>query len=675
MIWLAMDGEIGTVAGDMRLLNPRCLAPLLAIYAFSLQAAEQRPNLLLFVVDDMGWMDSSVYGSRYYETPHMERLAASGMIFWNAYSAHPLCSPTRASLITGQYPARHGITTAAGHTPPDPADAPRYPEKVSPNSRLIQPRTNRFLDPAIITLAERLREAGYRTGHIGKWHLGLRPEHWPEAQGFETVFHGAPDPGPPSYHSPYGFKAGTVTDGAEGEYITDRITDEAVKFIEAHQGESWYLNLWQYGVHGPWGHKEAYTAAFKDKTDPRGAQRNPIMASLLKSVDESLGRVLDTLDRLKIADRTLVILTSDNGGNVHSNIETDRKTADLKPGHPRWPMVESWRKWAGFEPPTNNAPLREGKGSLYEGGVRVPLIVRWPGRIAPASDTLAVAASIDVFPTVLDAFGLERPPGQPVDGVSLLPVLTGKAADAGREALFNFFPHGGPGRPPGVTVRRGDWKLIRWFETGPEQPALLELYHLRDDLGESTNVAQWHPDEVAALNGLIDGFLTDTGAAVPKPNPAWRGEVDPAKAKAAPADPLLGWIPKGGTASRQDDGLRVAIEPGRRNGFIATTRLQGLKAEGPVRIVLTLGEHAAGRAEFQWRAVGQETFPETGQRVGLDLTGEPGAIEVALPVMGKLAHLRLFLPGSATVQNVRILPADESVEAALLSWDFGSKDR
>ncbi|MCB1089581.1 MAG: sulfatase-like hydrolase/transferase, partial [Verrucomicrobiae bacterium] len=324
-------------------------------------ADSERPNLLLFVVDDMGWMDSTVYGSQYYETPNMERLASQGMIFWNAYSAHPLCSPTRASLMTGQYPARHGITTAAGHTPPDPPDAPPYPEKASPNSQTIQPRTNRYLDPKLVTLAEVLRDADYRTAHIGKWHLGLRPEHWPEAQGFETVFHGAPDPGPPSYHSPYGFREGTVTDGPEGEYITDRITDEAVKFIEAHQNESWYLNLWQYGVHGPWGHKEEYTAQFAKKTDPRGVQKNPIMASMLKSVDESLGRVLDTLDRLKLADKTLVILTSDNGGNVHSNIESDTKTAGIKPGHPRWPMVESWRKWAGFEPPTNNAPLREGK--------------------------------------------------------------------------------------------------------------------------------------------------------------------------------------------------------------------------------------------------------------------------------------------------------------------------
>ncbi len=248
--------------------------------AIPVAGADKRPNLLLIVVDDMGWMDSTVYGSQYYETPNMERLAARGMVFWNAYSANPLCSPSRASLLTGQYPARHGITSAVGHTPPDPVDAPRYPDKVSPNSRLLQPRPNRFLDPAIVTLAEVLREAGYRTAHMGKWHLGLNPEHWPEEQGFETVFHGAPDPGPPSYHSPYGFKAGTITDGPPGEYITERLASEAVKFIEAHQKESWYLNLWQFGVHGPWGHQEAYTKAFAQKSDPRGVQKNPIMASM-----------------------------------------------------------------------------------------------------------------------------------------------------------------------------------------------------------------------------------------------------------------------------------------------------------------------------------------------------------------------------------------------------------
>lgn len=655
---------IGGMVSAMRRLFSLALLGLISA-ATPVAGADQRPNLLLIVVDDMGWMDSTVYGSQYYETPNFERLAARGMVFWNAYSANPLCSPSRASLLTGQYPARHGITSAVGHTPPDPPNTPRYPERVSPGSRLLQPRPNRFLDPAIVTMAEVLREAGYRTAHLGKWHLGLNPEHWPEAQGFETVFHGAPDPGPPSYHSPYGFKAGTIKDGPPGEYITDRLASEAVEFIETHRDEAWYLNLWQFGVHGPWGHQEAYTKAFAKKTDPRGAQKNPIMASMLKSVDESIGRVLDTLDRLNLTDNTLVILTSDNGGNVHSNTANDVKISGAKPGDRRWPMIEGWRKWAGTEPPTNNAPLRDGKSTLYEGGVRVPLIVSWPGgKVPKASDTMAFASGIDVFPTVLDAFGLKAPTNQPIDGISLLPVLRGEEETTKRDTLFNYFPHGGPAKPPGVTVRRGDWKLIRWFETGPEHPEPIELYHLRDDIGESTNVAKWHPDEVAALNGLIDQFIADTGATPPKPNPAYR-ESSVGNAP-VPDDPLLGWVPKSATAERGPNGLTVT-PAAKGRAFIAITRLAALKHTGPMRVTIDFAKSAAGEGSAQWRTADQDVFPESGQRTSFSVADSAESASADLPIDGKLAHLRLFLPGAAVIREIRFEKDDGET---LMRWRF-----
>ena len=241
--------------------------------------AASRPNIVLFLVDDMGWMDSSAYGSEYYETPHMERLAAQSMRFTDAYAV-PLCSPSRASIITGQYSSRHGITSASGHRPPARPDASPYPAKGPANKQLIYPNSKNYLDPELMTLAEVLAGAGYRTGHFGKWHMGLTPPHWPDKQGFETIWHCAPDPGPPKYFSPYGVvpyrqkkgsqKSGNITDGPEGEYITDRLTDEAIKFIDDHREEPFYLNLWQYGVHGPWGHKEEYTRYFSKKKDPRG---------------------------------------------------------------------------------------------------------------------------------------------------------------------------------------------------------------------------------------------------------------------------------------------------------------------------------------------------------------------------------------------------------------------
>ena len=248
-----------------------------------------KPNIVLFLVDDMGWMDSSAYGSEYYETPNMERLAEQAMRFTDAYAV-PLCSPSRATILSGQYSARHGVTSASGHRPAAAAGVSHYAGKASPASRFLYPNRKNFLDPAILTIAEVLRDSGYRTGHFGKWHLGISPEHRPDQHGFETIWFCVPDPGPPSYFSPYGVtadgrptgkqKVGNITDGPEGEYITDRLTDEAIRFLEAHQDEPFYLNLWQYGVHGPWGHKEEYTAEFAKKTDPRGHQHNAIMASI-----------------------------------------------------------------------------------------------------------------------------------------------------------------------------------------------------------------------------------------------------------------------------------------------------------------------------------------------------------------------------------------------------------
>ncbi|MFT3920901.1 MAG: sulfatase [Myxococcales bacterium] len=345
----------------------------------------KRPNIIVFLVDDMGWMDCGAYGSKYYETPNIDRFATRAMRFTDAY-AQPLCSPTRASLLSGKYSARHGITSASGHQPPQPAGYKFLPDSGPPTQPMLTPESKNYLEPSETTLAEALHDAGYRTAHIGKWHLGLTREYWPERQGFDVAFHCHPDPGPPgNYFSPYGVKAdgeprgqarvGTITDGPAGEYIVDRLADEAVKFIESNRDRPFFLNLWNYGVHGPWGHKEAYTRAFAAKKDPRGEQGNPIMASMLKSVDECFGRILETLDRNGLADNTIVVFNSDNGGNVHSNTAED--AAKKKKGES--PQLADWRKWAGTHPPTNNTPLRDGKGTLYEGGTRVPLMWSWPG--------------------------------------------------------------------------------------------------------------------------------------------------------------------------------------------------------------------------------------------------------------------------------------------------------
>ena len=517
----------------------KTLLTLITLVALSVQAATKQPNVILFLVDDMGWMDCGVYGSEYYETPHMDKLAKQSMLFTDAY-AHPLCSPTRASILSGQYPSRHGITTASGHQPARPEGQSRYPKGAPRNKPFLYAASKNYLDPKLITLPEVLREAGYSTGHFGKWHIGLTREHWPEKHGFQVAFHAQPSPGPPgsNYFSPYGVTlnsepspkspGGTITDGPKGEYITDRLTDESIAFIEANKDKPFYLNLWHYGVHGPWGHKEEYTAKFAKKKDPRGEQRNPIMASMLKSIDQSLGRVLAKLDELGLTKNTIFIFYSDNGGNVHSNAADDHKIAKIKPGHPRYPQLEDWRKWAGPEPPTNNAPLREGKARIYEGGQRVPLMARWPGHIEPGSTSDAVVAAIDLYPTLLDALDLPKPKGHLIDGESILPVLEGKGSIK-RKAYFTWFPH----LKGAVSVRQGDYKLIRRFEQLPGYPDLVELYDLKKDIGENRNLAGKMPEKVKELQAFIDGFVKETGALYPKPNPNYDPDWKPAAKKPA----------------------------------------------------------------------------------------------------------------------------------------------
>jgi arylsulfatase A-like enzyme len=484
----------------------------------------RKPNVVVFLVDDMGWVDCGVYGSKYYETPNIDRFAQRALRFTDAY-AQPLCSPTRASLLTGKYSARHGVTSATGHMAPQPAGHRFLPEAAAANRPVVTPESKNYLDPAEYTLAEALRDAGWRTAHVGKWHLGLTEPYWPEKQGFDHAVHAHPDPGPPSYFSPYGFRGHqSYPDGPPGEYITDRLTDEAIKFMEANRDQPFFLDLWHHGVHGPWGHKEEYTRQFAAKKDPTGKQGNPIMASMLKSVDESFGRILAALDRLGLAQNTIIIFNSDNGGNTHSNTPEDRSRKEGKQGKLAAERAKDWPKWAGVLPPTNNFPLRDGKGTLYEGGVRVPLMWSWAGMIKPGTVTSQVVGAIDLYPTLLDLLGVAQKPGQKMDGISYAGVLKSDRK-LNRAAYFNYFPHGGA--KSGVTVRAGDWKLIRWFESGPNSADKFELYNLKDDLGESTNLASTTVAKVRELDAMIDRFLADTGATFPKPNPAFRAGVSP----------------------------------------------------------------------------------------------------------------------------------------------------
>jgi arylsulfatase A-like enzyme len=471
-------------------------------------SAAAKPNIVFFLADDLGQRDLACYGSTFYETPNLDQLAKDGAKFTHAYAACPVCSPTRASLLTGQWPQRTGITDYIG--------APDKPEQWKRNTKLLPaPYTDRLaLDSP--TLAKSLKEAGYATFFAGKWHLG--PEgHWPENQGFDINMGGI-DKGSPhggkQYFSPYANPR--LTDGPDDEHLTDRLAVETAKFIEANKTRPFFAYYSFYDVHTPlmaradlrkkYEAKRARLALTEqwgreEPRDLRLTQDHAVYAAMVEAMDLAVGKVLAKLDELGLRDNTIVIFTSDNGGLSTS---------------------EGW--------PTSNLPLRGGKGWLYEGGIREPLLVRWPGTIKAGTVLGAPVSSPDFFPTLLEAAGAKPSPGQTLDGTSLVPLLTGGTLP--ERALFWHYPHyGNQGGGPGAAVRRGDWKLIEW-----QEDSRAELFNLASDPGEQTNLATKEPARLAQLRSELAEWQEQVGAKFPTPNPHY----DPAKpdgraAKRSPA--------------------------------------------------------------------------------------------------------------------------------------------
>lgn len=613
------------------ILFPRVLRLLaLGIAAGPAAAApDDRPNVVFILADDLGWADTTLYGhTRFYETPHLERLARRGMTFTRAYAASPLCSPTRSAILTGLSPARTGITTPNGHVAEERLEAAPG-RSAPPSQKAIPPVPPTRLKPAYRTLAEALREAGYATGHFGKWHLGPEP-YSPLEQGFDVDVPHWPGPGPAgSYVAPWKFPA--FAPAAPGEHLEDRMAREAVAFLERHRDRPFFLNYWMFSVHAPFDAKAALIEKYRGRVDPADPQRSPTYAAMVASLDDAVGTLLDALDRLGLADDTIVIFTSDNGGNGYDEVDG---TA-----------------------PTSNAPLRGGKATVYEGGTRVPGVIVWPGLAAPGSRSDAVIQSEDYFPTLLEGLGIDPAPGQRFDGVSLLPALRGGPLE--REAVFQYFPHS-PGvpdwLPPAVTVHRGDWKLIRLFHQGEAGAHRHLLYHLAEDLGETTDLAAREPARVRELGASIDRFLADTGAVLPRPNP----DFDPAQyhperegravpkaparkppaATPAPGDPaadpaLQGWKARSCRATVAAGIVTVTGQGGAP--FLGV----GSGTTGPATLRFRLRTPAAGPSKIEWIPPGGKA-----RSVPYAVAASPDwqEIEVAIPGEGSLGILRLHLP-------------------------------
>jgi arylsulfatase A-like enzyme len=462
-----------------------------------------KPNFIFLLVDDLGWTDLGCYGSTFYETPNIDNLASDGMRFTNAYAACPVCSPTRASIMTGKYPARLNLT--------DWIPGRQFYSGPQPCDKLVPMAFEQQVNLEEITLAEALKGAGYKTFFAGKWHLGMDSIYWPEYQGFDINMGGWSRGWPQGgYFSPY--ENPRLKDGPEGEHLTDRLVTESINFIESSKNEPFFVYLSFYAVHTPLQGKEEIIGKYAEKADSLGliyqkqltsdkewikgappagqfiertVQGHPAYASMIETLDYNVGRIMSQLKELGIIENTVVVFMSDNGGLV---------TAEGSP--------------------TSNLPLRAGKGWLYEGGIREPMIIKWPGKTKPGSLNDVPVISNDFYPTLLDMAGLDLNPDQHMDGVSLVPIIENPEKFRERPLFWHYPHYSNQGGKPGAAVRLGRYKLIEFFEDDR-----VELYDLDNDIGELHDVSSQMPGKTNELLELLHAWQEEVEARGMKPNP------------------------------------------------------------------------------------------------------------------------------------------------------------
>lgn len=477
--------------------------------AVSAQAQAQRPtadkmNVIFILADDLGWSDVTLYGNtKLYQTPNLERLAARGMTFSRAYSASPLSSPTRASILTGQTTARTGITAPVCHTPQVHMRATVMP-KAPVGNKSIECASATRLDTKLPTLGKLIKENGYATAHFGKWHLGPEP-YSPLQHGFDVDVPHWPGPGPAgSYVAPWKFpKFMPVT---PNEHLEERMSSEAVSWLKSRNPDQpFYMNYWQFSVHAPFDARRDLIKQYRNRIDLNEAQRSAVYAAMVHSMDDAVGALLDEVDRQGIADRTIIVFLSDNGGNMYDGVS--ETAADGS----RYVTA-----------PTSNAPLRGGKATMFEGGIRVPCVVVWPGVTKPGTRSEAMVQSTDFYPTLLNALNIPIPKNHKVDGSNIKPALVGAKYE--RKPMFTYFPHS-PGvpdwLPAAIAVHVGDWKLIRLFYQGDNGAHGYMLYNIKNDISESNNLAAKNPAKVKELDKLIEAHLKEAKTVIPVPNPAF----------------------------------------------------------------------------------------------------------------------------------------------------------
>ena len=639
------------------------LTYLLALLAPALALA--RPNILLILADDLGAHDVGCFGSTFHETPNIDRLAARGVKFTQAYAASPLCSPTRSSILAGVYPARSGITAPVCHLPQIQME--KKLAVGNANTRALNADSVTRLKSEYFTLAESLHEAGYATAHFGKWHLGHNlpqnpNDHYePKDQGFDFDFPHAPTAAGPGggYLAPWKFIKDPAITGKPGEHIEDRMSSEAAKYIRENKDKPFFVNYWAYSVHSPWNARADYIEHFKKSADAKNPQHNPLYAAMVRSLDDGVGNLLKALDDAGVADNTIIVFFSDNGGWAYPPKTTDPEGfADM--------------------PATSNLPQRSGKASLYDGGTREPCIIVWPGKVKPGTVNDALIQSTDFYPTLLAMCGLKPHADVKLDGFDQSRTLLGEPSP--RDRVFCHFPHGStnqavaiPGFLPGTYVRKGDWKLLRFYADNEDGSDRFELYHLKHDEGESKNLAAEKPDIVRELNALISDFLKDTDAVVPVRNPSYGNVVPAPKGNAKSAAKgranddefpgLQGWKARACTATAKDGIVTVTgkgAEP-----FLGV----GAGTSGPAVVKFRARCAKGGEGKIEWLNNGAEKKTEKPQSAPFTLNGgEWQDITVQIPPTAPLGILRLYLP--AQTQPVEIDWIELKGTGAARRWEF-----
>ncbi|MEM6691921.1 MAG: sulfatase [Planctomycetota bacterium] len=633
------------------------------------QDASSMPNVILILADDLGWSDTTLYGTTtLYKTPNIQRLAQRGMTFTRAYSSSPLCSPTRASVLTGLSPARHGITSPTCHLPKVVLKATET-ESGPPNRFATIPNSVTRLDTNYVTLAETLKDNGYATGHFGKWHLGAEP-YSPLEHGFDVDVPHHPGPGPAgSYVAPWKFADFDHDPDIPNEHLEDRMAKEAVAFMHQHREEPFFLNYWMFSVHAPFDAKQSLIQKYQQVIDRKAAQRSPTYAAMIESMDDAVGTLLDALDDLNLADETIIVFASDNGGNMYNLV--DGGTA------------------------TSNAPLRGGKATMYEGGVRGPAIVVHPGSIEAGTQSSEIVQSIDFYPTLLEMLSINARPNQVFDGISLVPALKGGSLD--RDGILTYFPHA-PGvpdwLPPSVSVHSGDWKLIRIFHGGERGGHRYKLFNLVDDIGEQNDLSGQFPKRVQQLDAMIEDHLIATQAVRPLSNPKFdpsqydatqegkatlkggaskkRRQTGKSAQTKKRGHPVARWQP-GGTCTLTGDKAALVVQSTGGDPHL-THKLDKPIVNESFTLQFTMTSDSTGDGQVFWKVQGGRPFRADRSKVfRVKHDGQSHDYAIRFDTAGPLDAVRIDPsrgPGKIEIRNIRLVSGAGTVSYQLNTEDF-----